>query len=618
MPESDRYQWLFRELPVIAATMDTDGCFTDVSDEWVRRFGYSREEMRGKRPQDIATPESYRHITEEHLPRFRRSGRLDHVPVEFVTKAGEKVTLLTTTMAEIAADGSFSHSLSVFTELSDRAGLEARYRDLYQSTPAMLHTVDEEGRITAVSDHWLDKLGYRREEVMGRSILDFLSDEARQPLLGGRLREVIRTGDLKNQPRQMLTRGGELIDVLMSSHTQADPATGRKQLFVASKDMTERNRAEAKLREAYVEIERLKNELERERDYLREEVDVSMNFGQIVGQSPALQTMSARIEAVADTPASVLIVGETGSGKELVARAIHARSGRRDKPLVKVNCASIPDELFESEFFGHVRGAFTGAVSDRIGRFQLADGGTLFLDEVGEIPLGLQAKLLRVLQEKEFERVGDDHSISVDVRVIAATNKDLRKAVAAGEFREDLYYRLGVFPVRVPPLRERGDDVVQIAVHVLEQICHDFGREPLALTQAQVDDLRSYDWPGNVRELKNVIERAVIQSTDHHLRLDLSMPTAQRQSPSMPQDRPADAAMIAVPEFVTDEAMREQVRQNMVAALEHAEWRIAGKQGAARLLGLKPSTLTDRMRAMGIERPARAKTARGRPRRRAS
>ena len=615
MVDDERYHWLFRELPVIAATMDTDGRFTDVSDEWVRRFGYSREEMRGRRPQDMATPESFRHITEEHLPRFRRSGRLDHVPVEFMTKDGEKVALLTTTMAEIRPDGSFSHSLSVFTELSDRASLEERYRDLYQSTPAMLHTVDEEGRITAVSDHWLDKLGYRRDEVMGRSILEFLSDEAKQPLLGGQLREVIRSGNLKNQSRQMLTRDGELIEVLMSSHTQVDPITGRKQLFVASKDMTERNRAEAQLREAYGEIERLKDELERERDYLREEVDVSMNFGQIVGQSPALLSMSARIEAVADTPASVLIVGETGSGKELVARAIHARSGRRDKPLVKVNCASIPDELFESEFFGHVRGAFTGAVSDRIGRFQLADGGTLFLDEVGEIPLGLQAKLLRVLQEKEFERVGDDQSITVDVRVIAATNKDLRKAVAAGEFREDLYYRLGVFPVSVPPLRERGDDVIQIAVHVLEQICQDFGREMLTLTQSQVEALRSYHWPGNVRELKNVIERAVILSTDHHLRLDLSMPTAHLKPPETDSAAPVATAE---PEFLTDEAMRERVRQNMIAALEHAEWRISGDQGAARLLGLKPSTLTDRMRSMGIERPARAKVARGRPRREAS
>ncbi len=601
MTTNDRYSWLFHELPVIAALMDADGCFTDVSDEWVRRLGYSCEEMRGRQPQDVATPEGLRHIVEEHLPLFRRTGRLDHVPVELSAKSGEKVTLLTTTMAETDEDGQLIRSLSVFTELSDRARLKERFRDLYESTPALLHTVDADGCITAVSDHWLHKLGYKRAEVIGRSILGFLSEEAREPLLGGKIRDAIKAGNRSNVPRQMLTKNGELIDVVMSSRRMHDPLTGQATLFVASKDVTERNRAEAKLRDAYVEIERLNNELERERDYLREEVNVAMNLGEIVGESPALVGMTARIEAVADTPASVLIVGETGSGKELVAHAIHARSGRCDKPLVKVNCASIPDELFESEFFGHVRGAFTGAHQDRIGRFQLADGGTLFLDEVGEIPLALQGKLLRVLQEKEFERVGEDRSRSVDVRVIAATNKDLEKAVEIGEFREDLYYRLGVFPVLVPPLRRRGEDVVMLAVHILEQVCRDFGRETLKFTQSQVDALRAYDWPGNVRELKNVIERAVILSDERHLRLDLSMPEAQLQPPAI--DAPGSDPDSA-PSFLTDAAMREHVRRNMIVALEVAGWRISGENGAAQLLGLKPSTLTDRMHSMDIERPS--------------
>jgi len=610
MIKKDRYAWLFHELPVIAALMDADGRFTDVSDEWVRRLGYSPAEMSGQRPQDVATPEGVRLIVEEHLPRFRRTGRLDHVPVELLAKSGEKVTLLTTTLAETNEAGQLFRSLSVFTEISDRARLKQRFRDLYESTPALLHTVDADGCITAVSDHWLQKLGYTREEVIGRSILGFLSEEAREPLLDGRIRAAIKAGNRNNVPRQMLTKEGELIDVVMSSRRMHDPLTGQPTLFVASKDVTERNRAEAKLRDAYGEIERLKDELERERDYLREEVNVAMNLGQIVGKSPALVAMTARIEAVADTPASVLIVGETGSGKELVARAIHARSGRCDKPLVKVNCASIPDELFESEFFGHVRGAFTGAHQDRIGRFQLADGGTLFLDEVGEIPLALQGKLLRVLQEKEFERVGEDRSRSVDVRVIAATNKDLEKAVEAGEFREDLYYRLGVFPVAVPPLRKRGDDIVMLAVHILEQVCRDFGRETLTFTQSQVDALRVYDWPGNVRELRNVIERAVILSDDRHLRLDLSMPEAQLKPPffDAPSFDPAGA-----PSFLTDQAMRERIRQNMIAALESADWRVSGENGAAQLLGLKPSTLTDRMHSMDIERPGRNRRSRSTP-----
>ncbi|MCL4779922.1 MAG: sigma 54-interacting transcriptional regulator [Gammaproteobacteria bacterium] len=398
----------------------------------------------------------------------------------------------------------------------------------------------------------------------------------------------------------------------MSSKTERDAHQAIIRTFVASKDVTDRNRAEASLKLAYAEIARLKEELERERDYLREEVRVSMNFGRIVGGSPALGAMLARIEAVADTPANVLIIGETGTGKELVAHAIHARSGRADAPLVKVNCASIPDELFESEFFGHVRGAFTGAHRDRVGRFQLADGGTIFLDEVGEIPIELQGKLLRVIQERQFERVGDDTTRSVDVRVIAATNKDLEKAVEAGEFREDLYYRLSVFPVQVPPLRRRADDVIQLAVHFLEQVCREFGRPVPVLTQGQVEALRRYDWPGNVRELKNVIERAVILSRGGALRLDLSLPEASAVAPvaaavSPPAVGGGDAAVNAQPAeaFLTEAQMREQQRANLIAALRAANWKISGKGGAADRLGIRPTTLTDRMRALQIKRPAR-------------
>lgn len=601
MSTENRYAWLFRRLPVIATLLDAEGRLTDVSDEWVNRLGYSRDEILGLSPQDIATPESAKQIREEHLPLIRHTGRLDHVPVDFIAKDGEKIEMLATTISEYEENGRFMHALSVFTELSDRGSLERRYRDLYQSTPAMLHTIDTEGRITAVSDHWLNNLGYTREDVIGRSILDFMSKASREPLLDGKVKDIIAAGPRKNVPREMVTKNGEVLDVVMSARAEKDPLTGMSSLLVASKDVTDRNRAESKLREAYGEIAHLKDELERERDYLREEVSVAMNFGRIVGKSPALVSMIARIEAVADTPASVLIIGETGTGKELVAHAIHTRSGRADGPLVKVNCASIPNELFESEFFGHVRGAYTGAHQDRIGRFQLADGGTIFLDEVGDIPLPLQGKLLRVLQEKEFERVGEDRSRKVDVRVIAATNKDLEKAVDAGEFREDLYYRLSVFPVQVPPLRKRGDDVVMLAVHFLKQVCREFGRSDLSLSQNQVEALCRYDWPGNVRELKNVIERAVILSPGKVLRLDLSLRETGLGPPEMDEvpiivsvDRP----------YLTDREMKAKFRENLLSALDASEWRISGNEGAAELLGMKPSTLTDRMRSMGIKRPA--------------
>jgi len=585
----------------MAALLDREGCFIDVSDTWVNRTGYSREVLRGRRPEDVATEESARRIREEHRPCFRRTGRLDNVPVEFRTANDTTLELLVTSTAEYDEAGVFLYSLSVFTDLSDGARLERRYRDLYQATPAMLHTIDPEGRLTDVSDHWLDKLGYSRDEVLGRSILEFMTDASRAPLVG-RLREIINAGDIRNVARQMVTRSGEVRDVLLSSHTERDAQQAVVRTLVASKDVTERNRAEARLKEAYGEIARLKEELERERDYLREEVRVSMNFGRIVGGSPALLAMLARIEAVADTPASVLILGETGTGKELVAHAIHTRSSRANGPLVKVNCASITDELFESEFFGHVRGAFTGAHRDRVGRFQLADGGTIFLDEVGEIPLALQGKLLRVLQEREFERVGDETTRTVDVRVIAASNKDLEKAVEAGEFREDLYYRLSVFPVQVPPLRRRGDDVVQLAVHFLQQVCREFGRPCPQITQSQADALRRYAWPGNVRELKNVIERAVILSTGETLRLDLSLPEVQLGAGIAPSAATSAPPVGEARPFLTEIEMRDQQRANLRAALEAARWRVAGKGGAAELLGIRPSTLTDRMKSLQIRR----------------
>lgn len=608
MDVTQRYLALFRQAPVMATILDDDGQILDVSDVWAARMGYSREELLGRRPRELASAPSARRIREQYIPRFRETGRLTGLAVEFVTRDGSTFEVFATTTAEYDDGGEFLHTLCVFAEVSDRALLERRYQDHYQSTPAMLHTIDPDGHITEVSNHWLDKLGYDRDEVLGRSILDFMTDESRRPL-EGRMREIISEGERQNVSRQMVTKSGEVIDVLMSSKTERDVRDEIIRTFVASKDVTDRNRAEANLKVAYQEIARLKEELERERDYLREEVRVSMNFGRLVGGSPALGAMLARIEAVADTPANVLIIGETGTGKELVAHAIHARSGRADAPLVKVNCASIPHELFESEFFGHVRGAFTGAHRDRVGRFQLADGGTIFLDEVGEIPIELQGKLLRVIQERQFERVGDDTTRSVDVRVIAATNKDLEKAVEAGEFREDLYYRLSVFPVQVPPLRRRADDVIQLAVHFLEQVCREFGRSAPMLTQGQVEALRRYDWPGNVRELKNVIERAVILSRGGALRLDLSLPETGVVSPGSAL-APASNALAstgagqASATFLTEAEMKEQQRANLIAALNAANWKISGKGGAADRLGMRPTTLTDRIRALRIKRPA--------------
>jgi PAS domain S-box-containing protein len=592
------YEWLFRKAPVMTTSIAEDGTYLDVNDAMLERLGYELEDMVGRKPEAFATPETAERIVAELRPALRRRGKLENKPFSLVTVTGEVVDCVTNAFVEYDQEGQFLRTVAMYSEFSDQARANFKYRTLYRSTPAMLHTVDGDGLLITVTDHWLSKLGFSREEVLGRPITDFMSVADQKKYADGRLKELIAEGDFNNLERQMVTKGGTTIDLIMSAISHRDESGKVDRMLVASKDVTERNRAESELRRTLAENARLREELERERDYLREEVNVALNFGRIVGTSQALRRMLKRVEAVAETPANVLVEGESGVGKELVARAIHARSSRADGPLVKVNCASIPKELFESEFFGHVKGAFTGAHRDRIGRFQLADGGTIFLDEVGEIPLELQSKLLRVLQESEFERVGDDITRSVDVRVIAATNRNLEQLIVDGEFREDLFYRLSVFPVEVPPLRERGDDVVQLAQHFLEQTCKDFGRETLTLTRAHTASLKAYGWPGNVRELKNVIERAVILSPGNMLRLDLSLPGRAFEE---------DVAVTEVPRddnVLSEMEMREFQKANTVKAMEQAHWKVSGPGGAAELLGVRPTTLADRIRTYKIKRPS--------------
>ena len=599
MATQQDYQWLFRKAPVMATSIGADGSYLDVNDALLMRLGYKRDAMVGRHPEEFITEESARRIRDELRPALRRMGKLDNQPVSLVARSGEVIDCVTNALVEYDKKGEFLRTIAMYTEVADQAKVNFQYRTLYRSTPAMLHTVDANGLIVTVTDHWLQKLGFAREEVVGRPITDFFSSADRRLYADGRLKELINEGEFNNLNRQMVTKQGQTLDLVMSAISHRDATGNVDNMLVASKDVTERNRAERELRRTLAENARLREELERERDYLREEVNVAMNFGRIAGTSSALRRMLKRVEAVAETPANVLVQGESGVGKELVAHAIHIRSPRADAPLVKVNCASIPKELFESEFFGHVKGAFTGAHRDRIGRFQLADGGTIFLDEISEIPLELQGKLLRVLQESEFERVGDDVTRSVDVRVIAATNRNLEQLIVDGEFREDLFYRISVFPIDVPPLRERGEDVVQLAQHFLDQTCQDFGRDNLTLTRAQTERLRAYEWPGNVRELKNVIERAVILSEGKVLRLDLSMPGLQ---PDADDATPPDSSS---PDILTESEMKAYQRANVQRALEQANWRVSGKGGAAELLGVRPTTLADRIRTYKIKRPVR-------------
>ena len=339
------------------------------------------------------------------------------------------------------------------------------------------------------------------------------------------------------------------------------------------------------------------SESDEDRSVLNDELRNKTSFSEIVGDSEALRQVLHQVEIVAPNDATVLVLGETGTGKELIARAIHERSRRKGKPLIRVNCTSIPKELFESEFFGHAKGAFTGAIRDRAGRFEIATGGTLFLDEVGEIPIDLQSKLLRVLQEKSYERVGEEKTRWTDVRVVAATNRDLAKEVAAGRFRPDLYYRLNVFPLKVAALRERKEDIPVLATHFVELSAKELGWPKPRLTRAGIETLQNYDWPGNIRELRNVIERAVILAQGGALEFDLpengSNPSSiERTDVNQPESR-----------LLTEPEIRRLERENIFAVLQKTGWKIKGANGAAELLGLKANTLIARIKKMGFKRP---------------
>ncbi len=343
---------------------------------------------------------------------------------------------------------------------------------------------------------------------------------------------------------------------------------------------------------ALEEIDALRHQLEQDNEYLRDEVQGNSNLGELIGSSPSLQAVGRQIELVAPTEANVLILGESGTGKELVAREIHRQSRRANRPLIKVNCAAIPRELYESEFFGHTKGSFTGAIRDRVGRFELANAGTLFLDEIGEIPLDLQAKLLRVLQEGELERIGEERTRRVDVRVVAATNRNLRAESDAGRFRADLYYRLSVFPIELPTLRNRTEDIPLLAEHFLKRFARQLGRPQPKLTLANVQQLQSYSWPGNIRELQHVLERAMIFAADGKLRFELGN---QVTDPKAAKRTSASADPI-----LTDAQLREFEADNIRRAMQLTNGKIYGGDGAAALLAMKPTTLASRIRALDI------------------
>jgi len=456
---------------------------------------------------------------------------------------------------------------------------ESRYRDLFDEAPIAYVNEGLDSRFIRANKTALQILGIPPEKAagfMGRSLAPTTSDaqERVDSALGS-----INSGSDASGVILELRRYDNGDPVWIRWWSKPDPGGDfTRTMFIDITDV--------------VLMEREKNALQAQNVYLKEEIDKA-NFGEIIGKSRAINQALESVRQVAATDASVLILGETGTGKEVFARAVYKGSPRADKPLIKVNCGALPESLIESELFGHERGAFTGATAKSDGRFKLADGGTIFLDEIGDLPLPLQVKLLRVLQEGEFEPLGSAKTHKVDVRVIAATNRDLYQAVQDGEFREDLYYRLAVFPIELPPLRERLDDIPKL-VHVFaEQFTQRLGRSFRLPSEMELEDLLAYDWPGNIRELQNVIERAIITSRDGRLDLSFSLPqTANRSITNADRVR-------------TVSELEQLERANLQLALEQTGWRISGDGSASKLLGINPSTLNSRLKALKIKRPDR-------------
>jgi PAS domain S-box-containing protein len=443
--------------------------------------------------------------------------------------------------------------------------------ETFDAIPDLIFVTDVQQRIVRANLATAERLGVTRDEVLGRPCREVIRGGAKLQVSNSHRKQAI-----DGREHQFETHEPHLGGDFLVSCTPLYDARGELTGTVhVARDVTELRRSE-----------RLTDRLRAENMYLQEEITSSLGFDEIVGDSELLRSTLAKVEHVAPTDASVLLQGETGTGKELVARAIHDHSPRKQRPLVKVNLAALPSSLIESELFGHVKGAFTGAVADKIGRFQLADRGTLFLDEIGELDLELQTKLLRVLQEGEFEQIGSAKTIRVDVRLVTATNRDLRRAMELGKFRPDLYYRLAVFPIEVPPLRLRRDDIPLLAWHFIAKKQNRLGRKIKQVSAETMRALLDYDWPGNIRELENVIERAMILAVGP----TLTLPDPLRPSPRLTTN-------------ILPGARADLDRDHILAVLDACRWKIKGVGNAAEQLGLKPSTLRYRMKTLGIERP---------------
>ncbi|MFC2164557.1 sigma-54 interaction domain-containing protein [Acidobacteriota bacterium] len=467
---------------------------------------------------------------------------------------------------------------------------ERRLRSILENVELLVIGLDNQGIVNYVNPYASQLIGLPFDDILGQNWIDNFVAESQREAARSDFKRIVEKNICHHHQNAILIQSGELRHISWSCvklRDRDDRVTGVVSLGV---DMTEWIQSRKELEEAYAEVQDLKDRLEEENIYLQEEIFLDHNYKSIIGKSDALKYALARVDQVAKTDMTVLIKGETGVGKELIARAIHQGSLRKDRPLVKINCATIPTNLLESELFGHVKGAFTGADRDRIGRFEHADRSTLFLDEIGELPLELQPKLLRVLEEGEFERLGSNQTKKVGVRIIAATNRIMKKEIEAGRFREDLYYRLCVFPISIPPLRVRKDDIPYLVEFFVDKYSRKLGKTIEKIPKQSLDAMANYPWPGNVRELSNVIERAVMTTQGTTLQVSESL---------------EESTSVIKVDVETERLSLEEYERNYITEiLQECNWQIGGDKGAAKILDMHPNTLRNRIRKLGIQRPS--------------
>jgi len=561
-----------------------DGTINFANEQVRKKLGYTRREVLNLKAFDLS-PDFPEEIWEEHWENVRENKVLE-VETTLRRKDGTlfpiSATILHLVYKGIEYNCSFVRDLSMKKQRDELIHLTQHTID--QSHDLILW-LNAEGQIFFSNQTARDTLGYSEAKLSKLLYKDLYEKGEKQQSFSEIWEELKDVKELVFDQKLRKKSGKELPVEATATLLQFQ---GKDCLCVTMRNLTEKAKKEAQLRRAYEEIKHLKEKIEGEKTYLQEEVSSKYSFNNIITKSPRYRQVLRQLSQVADTDATVLILGETGTGKELLARAIHGLSNRDDQPLVKVNCAALPENLIESELFGHEKGAFTGAYQRKIGRFELADGGTIFLDEIGEMPIELQSKLLRVLQEGELQRLGSMDTKKVDVRVVAATNRDLEQQVAEGKFREDLFYRLNVFPIRNLPLRERKDDIPLLVNHFVKKFTEKTGRKVSKIPAAGVNQLLKYEFPGNVRVLENIIERAVVVSRGDTLDLDAVLPSVMKSKPTK------------TTEFLRFEEMQ---KQHIVDALVRTQWKVTGAGSASELLGMNGKTLASKMRKLGIVKP---------------